>query len=123
RAEAERANKVKDEFLAVVSHELRTPLTPIIGWSRMLQAQQVQPEQVRALKIIERNAQAQVKLIEDLLDISSIVSGKIRLNLKLVGVAQVIEAAIDAIKHAADKKQIAINFLLEESVGPIQGDP
>jgi PAS domain S-box-containing protein len=122
RVEAERANRIKDEFLAVVSHELRTPLTPIIGWSKLLQSQRVDAEQVKALKIIERNAQTQVKLIEDLLDISSIVSGKIKLNVHPVGLAQIIESSMDAVRPNAQAKKLKLQFVLEESVGPVLGD-
>jgi PAS domain S-box-containing protein len=122
RAEAERANRIKDEFLAVVSHELRTPLTPIIGWSKVLQSQRMTAEQTKALKTIERNANTQVKLIEDLLDISSIVSGKIKLEIQPVGLAQAIEASIDSVRAAALAKNIRIQFIMEDSVGPINGD-
>lgn len=122
RAEAERANRVKDEFLAVISHELRTPLTPIIGWARMLQSQKVTPDQAHALKIIERNANNQVKLIEDLLDISSIVSGKIKLDLKRTSLIQVVQAAIDALRPSAEQKNIVIQMVVEGKVGHVNGD-
>ncbi|HYG76558.1 MAG TPA: ATP-binding protein [Planctomycetota bacterium] len=124
REEADKANRSKDEFLAIVSHELRTPLTPILGWTRMLQNRSLEPAVLeKGLSIIDRNIQSQVKLIEDLLDIGRIVSNKIRLEYKNVGLVQVIEAAIESLRHSADNRNIRIKFVMEESVGAIWGDP
>jgi CheY-like chemotaxis protein/anti-sigma regulatory factor (Ser/Thr protein kinase) len=103
---------------------LRTPLMPIVGWSRMLQDGRLAPgDHKRGLQIIERNANTQAKLIEDLLDISTIISGKLALKLEPAGVAQVIEAAMEAVRPAALAKKIALRFTLEQSVGPIICDP
>ncbi|MDQ6788451.1 MAG: PAS domain-containing protein [Acidobacteriota bacterium] len=123
RAEAENANRLKDDFLATLSHELRTPLTSILGWSRMLGAGQLDGEQAsRALETIERNAKAQSQLIEDVLDVSRIVSGKMRLNVRLVDLFEVIETAIDAVRPAADAKNIRLQRILDSNVGKISGD-
>jgi len=107
--EAEQANRAKDEFLAVVSHELRTPLTPILGWTRMLAQQQLNPAVIeKGIKVIERNVLAQTKLIEDLLDVSRIITGKLKLNASTVDLNTVIEMGIDSIRNAADAKNISI---------------
>ena len=123
QAQAEAANRTKDEFLAVLSHELRTPINAVYGWARMLREGTVNPEQVaRGLEIIERNASAQVRLIEDLLDISRIVSGKMRLDVRLVDVAHAIESAVDAVRHAAEMKEIRLESVLDPRAGPVAGD-
>ena len=97
REEAEMANRSKDEFLATVSHELRTPLNAILGWAHMLRASTLDSTaQTRALETIERNARSQAQLIEDILDVSRIVTGKLRLDVRPVEVASVVEGAIDA---------------------------
>jgi len=110
RREAEAANLAKDQFLAVLSHELRTPLNAILGWAQLLAARDdLQPEQaVRGVKVIERNARAQTQLIDDLLDISRIVAGKLRLELRRVRLAEVVEASIAAMSPAAEAKGVAI---------------
>src|SRR5688572_6442118 len=107
REEAQAANRAKDEFLAMLSHELRTPINAVFGWSRMLQSGQV-PEggRARALDAIVRNANAQVQLIDDLLDVSRVISGKMRLDVRPVDVRVVVEAAVDAVRPAADAKAI-----------------
>ena len=123
RDEAEKLSRVKDDFLAVVSHELRTPLTPILGWTKvLLEDFHGNPQLERALGIIERNVKAQAAIIEELLDVSRIVAGKLKLDLKPVGLAQVVEAAMDVVRSAADAKAIKVRFVMEESVGPIRGD-
>ena len=123
RDEAEKLSRVKDEFLAVVSHELRTPLTPILGWTKvLLEDFRGNAELERALGIIERNVKAQAAIIEELLDVSRIVAGKLKLDLKPVGLAQVVEAAMDVVRSAADAKAIKVRFIMDESVGPIRGD-
>src|SRR6185436_5395684 len=105
RRQAEAANRMKDEFLATVSHELRTPLNAILGWARLLSGGKLDNESTkRGLKSVEQNAKAQAQLIEDLLDVSRIISGKFRLKAQPVEVAPVIEAAIDSVRPTADAK-------------------
>ena len=102
REEAEAANRMKDEFLAVLSHELRTPLNAVLGWAVTLRTAKLEGETAaRALEVIERNARAQSQLIEDLLDISRIATGKLRLDVRLVELRPVVEAALDAVRPAA----------------------
>lgn len=121
---AEEANQAKDDFLAVVSHELRTPLNAILGWVHMLR-QEVLPQAqgARALETIERNARAQNQLIDDLLDVSRIVSGKLRLVAESVDLPQVIERAIDTLGPTAAAKGVRINRTLDPSASPVMGDP
>jgi len=124
REEAETANRAKDEFLATVSHELRTPLNAILGWAHMLRASSLdQTTQSRALETIERNARSQAQLIEDILDVSRIVTGKLRLDVRPVELASVVEGAIDAVRPAADAKEITIDSILDPRAGPVSGDP
>jgi PAS domain S-box-containing protein len=121
---AEEHSRMKDEFLATMCRELRLPLTPILGWTQMYKNGKVGDQQLpHAMNVIERNAAVQATLLEDLLDVSRIISGKIKLDQKPVGLAQVIEAAIDTIRLAATEKSIQIVFVMESSVGPVQGDP
>jgi PAS domain S-box-containing protein len=108
RDEAERANRAKDEFLATVSHELRTPLNAILGWTVTLKSREAPPEVERALTIIERNARSQAKLIEDMLDVSRIISGKLALNLGPTNVAAAVRAAIETVSPAAESKRIEL---------------
>lgn len=123
RAEAERANRLKDEFLAVVSHELRTPMTAIVGWTGMLQTGMLDSDRATlALETIERNANLQMQLIEDLLDVSRIVRGELSLNYGSVNLVEVIAAAIEVVQPSADNKAIQINSVLDTSVEPIRGD-
>jgi signal transduction histidine kinase/ActR/RegA family two-component response regulator len=124
RSEAERASHIKDEFLATVSHELRTPLTSMIGWSRMLRAGGMDERRTaQALETIERNARSQAQLVEDLLDISRIVTGKLRLDVRLVPLAPVIEAAVESLRPAADAKKIQLEIALDPNANPVSGDP
>ena len=124
RAVAEAANRAKDEFLAVVSHELRTPLNAVYGWARVLQGGQLHGEAAeRALATIVRNADAQVQLIDDLLDVSRVVSGKMRLDVRPVELKAVIDAAVDAVRPAAAAKAIRLQTVLDPRAGPINGDP
>ena len=124
REEAESANRAKDEFLATVSHELRTPLNAILGWAHMLRASTLdQSTQQRALETIERNARSQAQLIEDILDVSRIVTGKLRLDVRPVELASVVESAIDAVRPAADANEIRIQSILDPRAGPVSGDP
>jgi signal transduction histidine kinase/ActR/RegA family two-component response regulator len=123
QALAEAANRTKDEFLAVLSHELRTPINAVYGWARMLRERTMTPDQAaRGLEVIERNAAAQVRLIEDLLDISRIVTGKMRLDVRMVDVAQAIDSALDAVRHAADVKELRLERLVDPRAGPVAGD-
>ena len=124
REQAEEANRLKDEFLATVSHELRTPLNAMLGWTRMLRSGNLNPETVeRALEIVERNAKSQAQLIEDLLDVSRIVSGQMPLNVQPVDIAAVIQAAIDSVRLAAEAKSIRFTTILDPLAGPVSGDP
>jgi len=123
RAEAERAARLKDEFLATLSHELRSPMSAILGWLYLLRTGRLnESEHSRALDTIERNAQLQNQLINDLLDVSRIITGKLQLNPQPLLVEQVIEEAANSIRLAAASKNIAVAIEVE-SVGPIQGDP
>ena len=125
RATAEAADRAKDQFLAVLSHELRTPLNAVYGWARMLRAGQIQGEAdvTRALEVIERNANAQVQLVDDLLDVSRVISGKMRLDVRKVDLSIVVEAAADAVRPAAEAKGIRLQSVLDPRAGPITGDP
>ncbi len=124
REQAEEANRLKDEFLATVSHELRTPLNAMLGWTRMLRTGKLDEEtNTRALETIERNAKSQAQLIEDLLDVSRIISGKMRLDVQPVDLAPVIQAAIDSVRPAADAKSIRLSVALDPRAGPVSGDP
>ena len=121
-AAAEEANRLKDEFLAVLSHELRTPLNAILGWARMLRAGTLAEADVpRALETIERNAHAQAQLIEDLLDVSRIVSGKLRLEMRPVDIAEVVEEAVDTVRPTADARGVTLTVVIGH-VGPVSGD-
>jgi len=120
----EQANRVKDEFLATLSHELRTPLTSVLGWSRLLRLGKLsKADQDRALAIVERNAQAQSKLIEDLLDVSRIISGKLRIEFQPIQVAAVVKDVIDEFRPAAEAKSIDIVVDVDDNAGPVLGDP
>jgi signal transduction histidine kinase/CheY-like chemotaxis protein len=118
------ANRLKDEFVAMVSHELRTPLTPILGATHMLRVQPDDPaRRGYALDLIERNVRVQTGIIDDLLDMSRIVSGKLRLHLVPVDFKTVSEAAIDTVRNAADAKQISIESIIEPIEQEVIGDP
>lgn len=124
REEAQVANRVKDEFLAVLSHELRSPLNPILGWSKLLQTGKLDAARSQqALKTIERNAQLQSELIEDLLDVSRILQGKLSLNISSVNLVSVIQAAMETIRLAAEAKSISLEASLNPDVGRVWGDP
>lgn len=117
------ASTLKDEFLAIVSHELRSPLNAMLGWAQMLRNRQLNETMVsRGLETIERNARAQVKLIEDLLDISRIIRGKLHLNIQPVNLVLVIQAAIDSMQLALTAKHIQIQTVLDESASLVSGD-
>jgi len=123
RAEAEAANRIKDEFLAVLSHELRSPLNPILGWAKVLQMRKFDEiELQKALKTIERNAKLQAQLIEDLLDVSRILQGKLNLNLIPVNLISTIEDAMETVRLAAEAKNIQIQTMFDSAVGQVLGD-
>ncbi len=123
RSEAERANRLKDDFLATLSHELRTPLNAIVGWSQVLRLGNLPAADVEeGLEAIERNSRAQAQMIADLLDISRITSGKLRLDMERLDLAPVIEAALSAIQHTANEKSIRVTKSLQPDCGQIPGD-
>lgn len=124
RSEAERANRLKDEFLATLSHELRTPLNAIVGWSQILKTGAPAPgELAEGIEAIERNATAQAQLISDLLDVSSITSGKVRLDLQRVDLASMVHDAVETVIPAVRAKGIQINQILDKNAPTIRGDP
>ncbi|WP_445246188.1 hybrid sensor histidine kinase/response regulator [Microcoleus sp. OTE_8_concoct_300] len=123
RAEAEAANRAKDEFLSILSHELRTPLNAILGWSAMLRQRTLSEDKVlRALETIERNAKSQAQLIEDILDVSRIITGKLRLQVRPVNLVPVIESAIESVRLAAEAKSIRLQSVLDSQAGLLLGD-
>lgn len=123
REQAEAANRIKDEFLAVLSHELRTPLNPILGWTRLLRTRPFEPQAAdRALETIERNAKLQAQLIEDLLDVSRILQGKLRLNSFPVNLVTTIGAALETVQLSAEAKGIQIQTIVNSKVGQVNGD-
>jgi PAS domain S-box-containing protein len=123
RSEAERSGRMKDEFLATLSHELRTPLSAILGWSQVLgQVNGANSEIREGLKVIERNARAQAQIIEDLLDMSGIISGKVRLEMRKVDLGSVVEAAINAVRPAALAKGVALETTFERRRAAVNGD-
>ena len=121
---AELASRSKDDFLSLLSHELRTPLNAILGWTRMLSSTQLPPESVAAaLESIDRNAKLQSRLIDDMLDVSRIMSGKLRLDAQPVDLTSAINAAIDTVRPAADAKEIRVYVVLDFGPGTVLGDP
>lgn len=123
RADAEKANRLKDEFLATLSHELRTPLNAVIGWSRMLGSGRLDRDSSQhALEVIERNAWAQKQIIEDILDVSRVITGKLQLNLGPVDAITVVDAALDAVRPAIEAKEIKIETIIGASLRLISGD-
>jgi PAS domain S-box-containing protein len=124
RAEAEAANRIKDEFLAVLSHELRSPLNPILGWAKLLQSRKFNESALqKALETIERNAKLQAQLIDDLLDVSRILQGKLNLNMIPVNLVSTIQAAMETVHLAAEAKTIQIETMLDGRAGKVLGDP
>lgn len=122
--ELENANRIKDEFLATMSHELRTPLTSILGWARLLDSNQLsEKDKERAVHIIQRNAEAQSKLIEDLLDVSRIITGKLRIEFQPASFATITESVINSLRPAVDAKQLELEAAIDPAAGPILGDP
>jgi PAS domain S-box-containing protein len=123
RSAAEHANRMKDEFLATVSHELRTPLNAIIGWCHMLKTRSSDPAvSSRAIDTIDRNAKAQAQLVEDILDVSRVITGKLKLSITRVDLSAAINAAIDSVQLAAESKGIRIEVIADSSVRYLRGD-
>jgi PAS domain S-box-containing protein len=123
-AEAQSANRMKDEFLAVLSHELRTPLNAIVGYSRLLRGNILSGEKAaRGLETLERNATWLTQIVEDVLDVSRIESGKIRLDVQPVDLPLIVDNAVATIQPAADAKQIGVQAMIDPNVGPVSGDP
>lgn len=123
RADAEKANRLKDEFLATLSHELRTPLNAVIGWSRMLGSGRLDLESAKhAVEVIERNAWAQKQIIEDILDVSRVITGRLQMNLSSVDLVSVVNAALDTLRPAIEAKEIRIETLTDGSLRKISGD-
>jgi signal transduction histidine kinase/CheY-like chemotaxis protein len=123
RSEAERANRLKDEFLATISHELRNPLNAIMGWAHMMRLGKLTPaNSERAVETIYRNAKSQAQLVADLLDVSRIISGKLRLDVRTIDLIYIVNAALDSIRPAADAKGIRLQTMLDPAAGPISGD-
>jgi signal transduction histidine kinase/ActR/RegA family two-component response regulator len=124
RTEAERASRIKDEFLATLSHELRTPLHAILGWSQILRkSADVNQKIAEGLSVIERNARSQAQIISDLLDMSSIISGKVRLDVQTVALGTIVEAAVNTVRPAAEAKEIQLHVVLDPQASTVRGDP
>jgi signal transduction histidine kinase/CheY-like chemotaxis protein len=120
---AESANRVKDEFMAIVSHELRTPLNPILGWSQLIREGKLSGVNLKkALEAIERNAKLQSELIDDLLDVSRILRGKLSLNWEVVNLSLVVNSAIETVRLAAEAKSIAIHLNIDRAIAYVRGD-
>ena len=124
RLEAERVSRMKDEFLATLSHELRTPLNAILGWAQLLRSGSVaQNEWMEGLETIERNARAQAQLVEELLDISRIISGKVRLDVQRVDLPAIVNTVVESMRPTADAKNHRMFKVIDPHVGPVTGDP
>jgi PAS domain S-box-containing protein len=122
--EAQEANRAKDEFLATLSHELRTPLNAILGWTQILRSKRLdEVTTARAFEAIERNAKSQAELIEDMLDVSRIITGRLRLELQPVRLSEAVEAALDSVRPTAEAKAVRLECELEPDAGLISGDP
>ena len=121
--ESQQANRLKDEFLATLSHELRSPLNAMLGWLSLLRTRKFdEATRTRALETIERNAKSQAQLVEDILDVSRIIRGQLRLNVRPVNLVPVMEAAIDTVRPAASSKNLQLQCVLDPSAGPVSGD-
>ena len=124
RAAAEAANRAKDEFLATLSHELGTPLSAILGWANLLRSGQLDEAAAKnALEVIERNAQSQARLVEDILDMSRAASGKLRIEVQPLDLGPVVEAAVDSMRPDVEAKGIHLQVLLDPDAQPVSGDP
>jgi signal transduction histidine kinase len=121
--EAQEANRAKDEFLATLSHELRTPLNAILGWTQILRSKRLdEVTTARAFEAIERNAKSQAELIEDMLDVSRIITGRLRLELRPVQFSEAVDAALDSVRPTAEAKSVRIETTLQADAGAISGD-
>ena len=124
RSQAERANRVKDEFLATLSHELRTPLNAVLGWTNILRHGNIQSEELKqGLETIERNARIQAQIIEDLLDMSRIISGKVRLEVQQTDLSAVLNESMETLRVTAEAKGVRLQAVIDPFAGPISGDP
>lgn len=124
RSEAERVSQMKDEFLATLSHELRTPLNAVLGWASILRSGRADPDDFRqGLETIDRNARAQAQIIEDLLDMSRIISGKVRLDVQRVELSAVLRSAIETVRPTAEAKGVKLHMVLDPLTAPVSGDP
>ena len=124
RTVAERSNRVKDEFLATVSHELRTPLNTILGWASLLRSGRLSdPAKVKAYETLYNSSRVQAQLIDDLLDVSRIITGKLRLEVQTVDLASLIDSAVESVRPAAEAKEIRIQVITDPHAGPVSGDP
>src|SRR6185295_16712418 len=119
---AEEASQLKDEFLATLSHEIRTPLNAVIGWTRILRTQPSVRSRAHALEVIERNAASQMRLVEDLLDMARIISGKLRLKIEPVSLVDIAKSAVDVVAPGAAAKQIPIELKLDDDLPAVSGD-
>ncbi len=124
RTEAERLNRLKDEFLSTVSHELRTPLNAMFGWSELMRMGGLSQEDMQTgLEVIHRNVRIQTQIVEDLLDMSRIISGKLRLDVQRVNLPEIIDASLESVRPAAEAKEIRLQKIVDPLAGPIAGDP
>jgi signal transduction histidine kinase len=124
RRSAEEANRLRDDFLATVSHELRNPLNSIVGWAGLLSSGKLNEQtSARAVEAIKRAALAQDQIINDLLDVSRIISGRLRLDIRPIHLFDVLETALETVRPAADAKQIRLQALLDPAAGSMAGDP
>jgi PAS domain S-box-containing protein len=124
RAEAERLGRLKDEFLATLSHELRTPLNAIQGWTQILRHHNASPQDFqRGLEAIDRNVRAQTQIVNDLLDMSRIISGQVLIEVRPMSLQEVIHGALDSVRPSADSRGIRIQTMLDSQLGPVRGDP
>ena len=124
RTQAERASRMKDEFLATLSHELRTPLNAVLGWAKILRLGKLQGEELKqGLDTIERNARVQAQLIEDLLDMSRIISGKVRLDVQRIDLPAVLNESIETLRATAEAKGVRLKAAMDSFAVPISGDP
>jgi signal transduction histidine kinase len=124
RVEAEETSRLKDDFLATLSHELRTPLNAILGWTALLRKRRFEAAAIeRAVDVIDRNAKAQAKLIDDMLDISRIVAGKLRLDLQPVLLPSMVERVVESFRPAAEQKALSVTVELDQDIPPVSGDP
>src|SRR5262249_42169404 len=124
RSKAESANRMKDEFLATLSHELRTPLNAVLGWATILRAGIPRTQELaQGLEAIERNARVQAQIIDDLLDVSRIISGKVRLDVQRLNLSTIVSEAIETVRSAASAKGVRLETVIDPLKAPFSGDP